>query len=227
LAKDSLKLKIRSFEAVVDLGSCLSFAEGYINVLAGHGINIVYVNRYDWCTSPNIFGIIAEYNEKVVGGILLYKCKGDECVFPFNEIALLKDDKSNIDSDCENSAELFALWHSKETSGWGLSYLLIKAGIALSLRLGIEKTMYLVADYNSRMIDKLGLEPVRKNEKNVTFDIKVMSMIEKAHLYQFLNQNGLSENMNLNPSYTLSKEPKHTVIEYVLGNQFEIEYNIQ
>ena len=223
----SRKLTIRTFEAVNDMAACLDFSEGYAQVLTEQGISNAYINSHRWVTTLGIYGVLAEHQGKVVGGIMLW-LPIQEKRFPFEDVigTPKKGTKNKLEVNTEDSAELFALWHSNSVAGWGLSYVLLKAGLALASKLNIQKTYYLVVDYNMRLSDKLGFETEKKDGMPVHFTLNAASISTKVYLCYYTTQDKVAEREKA-AIKELAESNHVTKLESVLNGTLEIEYFIE
>lgn len=222
LVKSHKNLTVRSFEAVKDMASCLAYSDGYSQVLTDQGMNTSYVNSLQWVSTPGIYGILIELEEEVVGGILLRVPNGKEN-FPFEEVVGEMDSKIQR----ENCGELFAIWNSKKVAGWGLSYILLKAGFALGLKLKLNKLYYLVAEYNLRLANKLGLEVEKDSGNSGSFVFYQTGSSAKAFLCSF-SFKGEAEESNAEKLaiHALSQQGQRTSMETALHRELKIDYFI-
>ena len=227
MAIPTKNLKVTSFTANRDMAACLEFSEGYIKILSDQGFGNAYINKHDWMQTEGVFGVLAEYNNEVIGGVMLFVPQKNEN-FPYEEVTGAPKKKKNVKSSThpEGTAELFALWHANHVAGWGLSYILLKAGLALSVTLGIKKTLYLAAEFNLRLIDKLGFLPEIKNEAPITFIFQENTVKSKITLYGFSCEDAMfAGNQKMEIKELASARNLHK-IEIVLSRRLEIDYLI-
>lgn len=220
----SKKLVVKSFEASKDMASCLTFAEGYVGILVGQGINNSYVGKLEWIYTPGVWGIMAETTSgEAVGGILLYVSE-EGSTLPFEDIVGKEKMGFWFDKtfDRKEGGELFAVWNSKKTAGMGLSYVLLKAGVALATKLGLQRTYYLVSEYNLRLVQRIGLEVVKKDGIDVHFVFDHVQPISRNYLCVY-------ENKENDPNQTINDlVEKGNLIrsENVLGVELEVDYRL-
>lgn len=206
------------------MASCLTFAEGYAGILEGQGINSAYVGGLQWIYTPGVWGILAETQAgDPAGGILLHVAPhtGE---MPFEDI-VGKDKMGfwfNNEFLKEGCGELFAVWNSKKSAGMGLSYVLLKAGVALSQHLGLQRCYYLVSEYNLRLVQRLGLEVLKKDGIDVHFAFDHVQPVTRTYLCFFDNNKRDS-----NPSI-LDLATKGSMVqkENVLGVDLEVDYRL-
>lgn len=214
------KLIVKSFEAANDMASCLTFAEGYVGILVGQGINNSYVGKLEWIYTQGVWGIMAELESgEIVGGVLLYASDGGGAL-PFEDI--VGKDKMGFWFDNglnkKESGELFAIWNSKKAAGLGLSYVLLKAGMALAAKLGIKKTYYLVSEYNLRLVQKLGMAIVKRDGVDVHFVFDHVQPVSRTYLcvYDSTEDNEVES----------EKIGASVQNENVLGVSLEVDYRL-
>ena len=221
------KIQIKSFIANRDLGSCLEFSEGYQKIITDQGINHAYIQKHQWMQSEGIYGVLVLNNEEVIGGVILYT-HSEHSKFPYEEITeISKNPKKNkLSNYSQNTGELFAVWHANHVAGWGLSYILLKAGLALSVKLGLKKTLYLSAEFNLRLIDKLGFEPEVENESPVSFIFQQDSFKTTITLNSFCPDDEKIARSQKIEIIELANSVVSVKLESVLGKNLEVEYNI-
>lgn len=219
-------IKIKSFKASDDVLSCIDFFEGYGKVL--NKISNASTNYQQWFGSEHVYGVIAKNNEQIIGGLLLFSPNNSRITFPFED--LITGTISNHQIKTKNlispRAEIFAVWNSETSSGWGLSYFLLKAGLCLAQHLKIEKTYYLIAEYNIRLAERLGLEPVKQNGSNVYNILKTSFSETKVYIYVFDSNPETGNKNTIDPILEITQNNPFSTTEKVLGSVFEIEYDI-
>ncbi|MBC7387589.1 MAG: hypothetical protein H7329_00115 [Opitutaceae bacterium] len=221
------KVKVKSFVANMDMGSCLEFSEGYQQIITEQGINHAYIQKHHWMQSEGIYGVLAENEGHIIGGIILF-VPVDTSRFPYEDITEMsgKTKKRSPKSYSKDTGELFALWHSNHVAGWGLSYILLKAGLALSVKLGLKKTLYLSAEFNLRLIDKLGFEPEIENDSPVTYVFQQASFKTLISLNSFCPDNNQVAIHQKSEIIELASSGVSVKLESVLGKNLEVEYHI-
>jgi hypothetical protein len=226
LAKQIKKINIKSFKASDDVLSCIDFFEGFEKVI--NISNNLLLNHQQWFGSEHVYGVLAKCNNQTIGGLLLFHPAKPSIAFPFEKIinGTVSNHKLKTNNLVPPCAEIFAIWNSELASGWGLSYFLLKAGLGLALHLNVEKTYYLIAEYNIRLAERLGLEPVKQNGSSVYNILKTNFSETKVYIYVF-DSNKITGNQNtINPVIEISKNNPFLATEKVLGSVFEIEYKI-
>ena len=221
------KLKINTFEASRDMASCLDFSEGYFKILADQGMNSTYMTSHTWMQTEGIYGVLVSHDEKIIGGIILCVPNGN-ARFPYEELTepAKRNNKKRIPSQPEGTCELFALWNSTDVAGWGLSYILIKSGLALAYKLGLKKALYLAAEYNMRLIDKLGFQVEHKDGLPVFYTFQESSLKTKIYLNYFFTEDDRFARNQKEEIRELANSVISHKLETVLSKKLDIEYNI-
>ena len=107
-------------------------------------------------------------------------------------------------------------------AGLGLSYVLLKAGVALSAKLGLEKTYYLVSEYNLRLAQKIGLQAVKKDGVDVHFVFDHVQPITRTYLCEY-NHRASATNEGIDE---LLEKGSTIITEKVLGIELEVDYRL-
>jgi hypothetical protein len=209
------------------MSSSLAFVEGYAHVLIDQGVRNSLVNNMDWLLSENILGILAEHQGEVIGGVLVYK-KTDNKKLPMEELLESEHAGNSLLKDWGNThdplGEVFAVWHSKKAAGWGISYVLLKSGVALAARQGIKTTLYLVSDYNQRLVQSLGLVSLKKNNMEVYFYIGEGEFMSRSFVYLYKNE--LPQSIKKSIVSQLINTGTMQKRESILGKQLDIDYRL-
>jgi hypothetical protein len=147
-----VRIRIRVFRALDDPEACQRFAEGHQKVLGAYGVQGVTSAARGWMENPSVYGVIAESMEggQTFGGVRVHGYHPD---FPLPlETAAVRFDRRVQDRlrQCAQgrTAELCALWNSKEVAGMGVGTLwLMRAGISLTRGLNIDSLFALCAQH--------------------------------------------------------------------------------
>lgn len=159
--KAGLNVTIRAFKAVNEKETCLKFLEGHVKVLKDYGISNVTTNNTLWIDNPSIYVVVAECkenNNELLGGVRVHVADGRlplplEAAIGRIDGGVYKLIKEYID---EGTGELCALWNSKIVAGYGLSLLLIRAGISVVNQVSLSSLFTICADYTMPMVKKVG-----------------------------------------------------------------------
>jgi len=162
-----MELKIRIYKATDNPEACERFAKGHENVLLDYGIKKVTSSNTTWFNDPDVFIVMVESpsGNDLLGGARLH-IKNKEHFLPI-ESAI-----SNLDSNIHKlinpdfafkTGELCGLWNTKNTSGSGLSAMLVrtgvaKAGIFIAEKYHLKSLYTLSAPWTIGMVKKIGFK---------------------------------------------------------------------
>jgi hypothetical protein len=154
-----MKLKFRAFRAIDDNETCLRYVEGHVNILKDYGVTNVTSSKNEWIYNPSIYCVIAESESgELLGGIKVQKADG---IHPLPvELAIGEMDGRIYDIvkqyTMEGTGELCGLWNSKTVAGYGISVLLVRAGISIINQLKFTTLMGICGGYTLEMFRKVG-----------------------------------------------------------------------
>jgi hypothetical protein len=231
--KDNTQKKrfvFRGFRAVDDFETCQRFLEGHVKVLRDYGITNITTNNAKWMTNPSIYVIVAESPDgsEVFGGIRVHVADGKDPL-PL-EAAIGKMDhrvydiiRSYIDS---GTGELCGLWNSKAVAGYGLSLLLIRAGISIVTQIHLNSLFTICADYTMPMVRRVGFTVEDSIGKNGDFVYPNENYIAKV----LRKMNALSldqaEEYDKSRIINLRDNPLQVFVEAGPKGEMEIQYKL-
>jgi hypothetical protein len=153
-------IRLEVFRAVNRKDLCEKYLAGHQQVLKDYGIENITTNNADWFHQPNVYGIVAYLNdgEEVVGGIRVHIADGKEMLPVEKAIGFLDPEihriiKNNLD---DGTGEICGLWNAKIVSGWGLSIVMLRAGISIVSQLKMDSLFTICADYTMKMVRQVG-----------------------------------------------------------------------
>lgn len=130
-----LKLKMRAFRAMNNIPACEEFLEGHVRVLEDYGITNISTNNRKWMGLTSVYVITAtdESTGKVVGGIRVHIADGKEPLPVEHAIGYMDDKVYKLIEQYKDlgTGELCGLWNAKSVAGYGVSLLLVRAGISI------------------------------------------------------------------------------------------------
>jgi hypothetical protein len=155
-----LKILLRAFRAIDRPDICELFLKGHVKVLTDYGITNITTNNRKWISMPNVYVVVAlnEDRSEVIGGVRIHLADGKEKL-PLEKAIGKMDErvyaiiKKHIDT---GTGELCGLWNSKEVSGYGISLILIRAGISIVNQVSLSSLFTICADYTMPMVKKVG-----------------------------------------------------------------------
>jgi len=154
-----MKLKFRAFRAIDEYETCLRYVEGHVSILKDYGVTNVTSSKNEWINNPSIYCVIVESETgELLGGIKVQKADG---VHPLPvELAIGEMDNRIYDIvkkySEEGTGELCGLWNSKSVAGYGISVLLVRAGISIINQLKFTTLIGICGGYTLDMFRKVG-----------------------------------------------------------------------
>jgi len=220
----------RAFRAVDELETCVRFLEGHVKVLQDYGITNITTNNAVWMTNPAIYVIVAESPDgsEIYGGIRVHVADG-RTPLPL-EAAIGKMDKrvydiinSYIDS---GTGELCGLWNNKKVAGYGLSLLLIRAGISIVTKINLNSLFTICADYTMPMVKRVGFTVEDSIGKNGDFVYPNENYIAKVLRKMNAISLDTAEEYDKNRILDLRDNPVQTFMELGPKGEMEIDYRL-
>ena len=226
-----MKIKIRAFRAINEYDTCLKYKEQHINVLKDYGIANVTSSNDEWTKNPNMYCVIAEtvYGNEMVGGIRV-QVSDSEHLLPVETAIGKMDNRIYEIVDSYRSAggvgELCGLWNSKKIAGYGVSVLLVRAGISITNQLNFKTMIGICAEYSLQMFQNVGF--VINKSLGIDGDFPYPNDTYKANVVGILN----AETLNTASHYdkvrmdSLRDNPNQVFIEKGPKSEIEINYNL-
>ncbi|PWV53313.1 hypothetical protein [Chitinophaga sp. S165] len=151
-------ITVRAFKAPDDPEACLRFYNGHLRLLEIYfGIAKITSGSADWMHHENSIVIIVEdeTRTKTYGGARVQLADG---ILPLPiETAIGKYDPKIYDTIQTGSAEICAMWNSKEVAGMGIgSQVLARAGVVLAAQMPIDNFHVLCAPITTRIGKRVG-----------------------------------------------------------------------
>ncbi len=222
-------LKIRSFYPLEEHSVSLEYIEGHRKVLEDYGIlNITSYNK-DWIENPYTYGVVAELNGKLVGGIRVQVADG---LHPLPvETAVGKMDhrvydlvvKHRIDG---GAGELCGLWNSKEVAGQGISILLVRAAISIINQLHFRTLLGICAEYSLPMFTRVGFIIDRSLGNNGDFIYPTEEYLAKVVGIMNAETLATSTDYDRERMLELRKTPRCIALEKGPKSNQEVEYDL-
>ena len=178
------ELTIRAFWAVDDHDACERFIEEHTNVLKHYGVTNVTTARPDWMYNPKVVVLLVESVDGVaLAGARIHLYDKNQKL-PFEE-AIEDIDPSVkdfiIDTSKYGTGEICGLWNAKAASGLGLATIFImRAGIALTQRLGIGRLLAFCAEHTLDICEVKGFEIVHTLGDNGCFHYPKEDYVARA-----------------------------------------------
>ena len=213
-----MKIRMRSFKAIDDEQTCIHYLEGHVKVLKDYGITNITTNNNKWIDNPSVYGIIAESldGKELYGGVRVH-CADNIHPLPVEDAIGKMDEKiyALIKMHAKDgTGELCGLWNSKSVAGYGISLLLIRAGISFVNQFKLQSLFTICADYTMPMVKKVGFvvedslgnkgEFIYPNENYIARVLQKVDTVtlEKAEEYDKSRMVSLRQNPQQNFSET-------------------------
>jgi hypothetical protein len=179
---------------------------------------------------PNVYVVVAlsEDRSKILGGVRIHIADGHQKL-PL-ENAIGKMDKriySIIDEYSQKgTGEICGLWNAKEAAGFGISLILIRAGISIVNQIKLESLFTICADYTMPMVKKVGFtieDSIGKNGEfiypNEKYIARVLKKIDAITLEK-------AEEYDKSRMFSLRENPIQVFKEKGPKGEIEVDYNL-
>jgi hypothetical protein len=222
-------LKIRYFYPLDERSVCLEYIEGHRKVLEDYGIlNITSYNK-DWVEHPFTYGVIAELNGKLVGGIRVQVADGNTPLPVENAVG--KMDAQVYDLVVKHlldggTGELCGLWNSKDVAGQGISILLVRAAISIVNQLRFRTLLGICAEYSLPMFTRVGFVVDRSLGNNGDFIYPTAEYLAKVVGIMNAETLATSTDYDRMRMLELRAHPRTIVMESGPKGSFEVEYDL-
>ena len=174
--------KVKCFRAIDHIDLCKEYVEGHVKVLKDYGVTSVKSSNPDWMYNPDTYCVVAIRSGEMLGGIRIQKANG-EILLPMEE-GVSKVDPTVSDEINENMqygcGEQCGLWNSKEIRGYGISWVLVNASIAILPQLGIKKLYGLASDYSMFLFSPAGFIVQKRFGNNGDFNYPTEKYIARV-----------------------------------------------
>lgn len=162
---------LKAFRALDDPEKCKQFFQGHVDVLRSYGVEPVNSAKNSWFRDPKVYGIIAEFEGKVVGGVKIHKVGGILPLPVEDSIGYIDPNIYELIKKNEpmGVGEACGLWNAREVAGQGLSYVLMRSMIALTTKIDVYRLISLSSDHTVQMCRELGYEVIHSLGDNGDF----------------------------------------------------------
>lgn len=174
----------RAFRAVDDRESCEKFVAGHRSVLEAYGITMITSNNAGWTVHKNTFVILAESpdDRRALGGVRV-QIADETLPLPIVH-AVGKVDQKIVEIVAQDRdkviAEACGLWNAKEIAGYGFSFFLLRAAIALAYQLKIHTLYALAAPVTVQMCLNAGFRIETSLGKDGFFNYPKLDLVATA-----------------------------------------------
>lgn len=222
-------ITVRAFRAPDDPEACLRFYNGHLRLLEIYfGIAKITSGSADWMQHENSIVIIVEdeTRTKTYGGARVQLADG---VLPLPiETAIGKYDPKVYSSVRQGSAEICAMWNSKEVAGMGIgSQVLARAGVVLAAQLPIDNFHVLCAPITTRIGKRVGFVIDESLGDKGTFFYPKDDFIATAMVINDVNTLEHADPKERELIYDLREHLVQTKIEVGPKGSYEVNYNLE
>ncbi|SHN43155.1 hypothetical protein [Chitinophaga sp. CF418] len=222
-------ITVRAFKAPDDPEACLRFYNGHLRLLEIYfGIAKITSGSADWMHHENSIVIIVEdeTRTKTYGGARVQLADG---ILPLPiETAIGKYDPKIYDVVRNGSAEICAMWNSKEVAGMGIgSQVLARAGVVLATQMPIDNFHVLCAPITTRIGKRVGFTIDESLGDKGTFFYPKDDFIATAMLINDVNKLENADPKERELIYDLRENPIQTKTEVGPKGSYEVSYNLE
>ncbi len=173
---------VKCFRAIDHIDLCNEYVEGHVKVLKDYGVTSVKSSNPSWMHNPNTYCVVAIRSGEMLGGIRIQKANGN-ILLPMEE-GVSKVDPTVTDEISRNielgCGEQCGLWNSKDIRGYGISWVLVNASIAILPQLGIKKLYGLASDYSMFLFSPAGFVIQKQFGQNGDFNYPTEKYIARV-----------------------------------------------
>jgi hypothetical protein len=221
--------KIRVFRAVDEEATCIEYLKGHIKVLADYGITNITSNNSSWMKNPYVYCIVAECDERLVGGIRIQVAEGATPLpveDAINYIDYRIHEKVRHYALNGGVGELCGLWVSNELKGLGMSRYLVRAAIASANQLNFKTLTGICAGYTLAMFRNVGfmIDTSLGDEGNFAYptDEYIANVVGILDAITLESANEFDKNVMI----SLRRIPLQTRMEKETGKKVKIDYEL-
>lgn len=222
-------ITVRAFKAPDDPEACLRFYNGHLRLLEIYfGIAKITSGSADWMHHENSIVIIVEdeTRTKTYGGARVQLADG---ILPLPiETAIGKYDPKIYDTIRTGSAEICAMWNSKEVAGMGIgSQVLARAGVVLAAQMPIDNFHVLCAPITTRIGKRVGFTIDESLGDKGTFFYPKDDFIATAMVINDVNKLEHADPKERELIYDLRENLIQTKTEVGPKGSYEVSYNLE
>jgi hypothetical protein len=222
-------ITVRAFKAPDDPEACLRFYNGHLRLLEIYfGIAKITSGSADWMHHENSIVIIVEdeTRTKTYGGARVQLADG---ILPLPiETAIGKYDSKIYDTIRTGSAEICAMWNSKEVAGMGIgSQVLARAGVVLAAQMPIDNFHVLCAPITTRIGKRVGFTIDESLGDKGTFFYPKDDFIATAMVINDVNKLEHADPKERELIYDLRENLIQTKTEVGPKGSYEVSYNLE
>lgn len=221
-------ITIRAFRAVDEPESCEKFFAGHVNVLRSYGVNPISSAKREWFINPAVYGVIAEQDGRVLGGVKIHKVGGTQWL-PVEEGVGYLDERlfDIVKKYAEKGAgEACGLWNAREVSGWGLSLIQMQAIISISNQINVTTLFGLSSDHTLSLFESLGYHIIHTLGNNGDFVYPTPEYLARVIQMNPLTMTGALP-YNKETVFDLREKPNQTRLVRSKKGEIEVTFKLQ
>ncbi|HSZ71116.1 MAG TPA: hypothetical protein VK750_00470 [Cytophagaceae bacterium] len=225
-----MKIKMIAFKAIDEVEMCNQFLEGHVKVLEDYGITNITTNNRRWMEIPNVFVVVAihEATNQIVGGVRVHVADGIEPLPVEKAVGYMDKRVHDLISRYQDggTGELCGLWNAKTVAGYGISLLLVRAGISIVNQIHLDSLFTICGDYTLPMVHKVGFVVEDSIGNNGEFLYPKENYI--ARVLRKMNAITLetAEQYDKDRILDLRNNPQQNAIEKGPKGDIEVDYNL-
>lgn len=221
-------ITLRAFRAVSDPETCDRFFNGHVNVLRSYGVEPISSSKREWFDNPEVYGVIAERGDTVLGGVKIHKVGGTQMLPVEDSVGYMDHNVYRVveESAKDGAGEACGLWNAREVSGWGLSNVMMLAVVSITDQLDIKWLFGLTSDHTLPLFRKLGYEIIPTLGDNGDFVYPTPEYLARVIK---MNAKTLSGALPYNRDVimALRAQPEQTRLEKTKKGVVEIAYQLR
>ena len=220
----------RAFRACDEPETCLKFIEGHRRVLEAYGITMITSNNAKWVSHKNTYVILAEAIDdyRALGGVKI-QIADEELQLPMIDAVSKVDfkiyDVFNQYKDLK-IAEACGMWNSREIAGYGYSFFILRAAIALAYQLSVKRLYALAAPVTVNMCLNAGFIIERSLGKDGFFNYPKLDLVATAMLIDNIKTLDNATEQDRNIVHKLMENPVQVLKETGSKGEITIFYNL-
>ncbi len=223
----SAPIIIKAFRAVDALDTCEKFYEGHVNVLQSFGVNPISSAKREWFFNPAVYGVVAEQDGIVLGGVKIHKVGGTQWLPVEEGVGYMDERLFDIVKDFAKNGgagEACGLWNAREVSGWGLSLILMQAIVSISNQINVNTLFGLSSNHTLKLFESLGYRVVNSLGDNGDFVYPTPDYLARVIIMNAKTLKGATP-YNQESVFALREQPNQT--RYVKSKIGELNTTFQ
>lgn len=220
----------RAFRASDEPDTCLRFIQEHRKVLEAYGITMITSNNAKWTSHQNTYVILAEAidDHRALGGVKVQIADEDLSLPMIDAVAKVDSKVYDVFNQHKNkkTAEACGMWNSREIAGYGFSFFILRAAIALAYQLKVEYLYALAAPVTVNMCLNAGFIIERSLGKDGFFNYPKLDLVATALVISDLKSLSSASDQDREHIFKLMDNPVQLVKETGPKGQIIIDYKL-